>query len=210
MSKEFYLMIVLTAAALLLSGCTITSLVKPKLQVTPMHSTEVSFPKEPKFSYDIRIVGSFFNQNRINNPLGRSTEKALLESFSAYGISDVKKYEKLEPDRIAVIVYLLSPEPSKSGHYFGLPLGLISLATLTIVPYYEETIVPIEVHVIDPHREYDKQIRITRTEYVLGTWLWFPLIFIHKDEENTSTVKLNYQGLRPIFDNIIAEELKNQ
>jgi hypothetical protein len=142
------------------SGCSATlegcyfKLVKPEPQTVSIDSIRALHSNTAKFSYSGLSSGVI--------------EKALLDSLTAYGIHDVIKSEKLEQDRVNIIAYVFDVKPSKISRYIGLPWALISLGTLFVVPNYEEQVYPVEIHVINPSSEYDKQLKIIRSEYDIG------------------------------------------
>lgn len=211
MGKSKLHLLLLISMTLLFQGCQYSKLVKPEPQVRaiePLKSLD-----KPKFSYYI--------YNLHYNRATKDADKALVDSFSAYGISDgisdVIKSEKLERDRINIFVYVLETRNSDIERYIGIPWALISIGTLAAVPNYSKIIHPVEIHIITPNREYDKQVKIIRTEYVTANWVWLPLVFASKDESREDVSygglegmrKLDYLGLRRVFDAIIIETMQD-
>lgn len=206
MDKSKLHLLLLISMTLLFQGC-YNKLVKPEPQVKatkPIKSLD-----KPKFSQYIYTL----HDNRAT----KDAEKALLDSFSAYGISDVIKSEKLERDRVNIFVYVLDKRISEINRYIGIPWALISMGSLFTIPYYGKEIHPVEIHIITPNREYDKQVKIIRTEYVTANWVWLPLVFASKDESREDVSyggregmrKLDYLGLRRVFDAIIIESMQD-
>jgi len=192
--------LLLPVAALLLQGCIYSKLLRPNPQTGPVVLAQALLPDATKFSYSLKMF-----------PTGPA-EKALLDSLSAYGIYDVIKSEQLEQDRVNIIAYNFDAKPNKTDRYVGLPWSLISIGTLFLVPYYNEETRPVEIHVIIPGREYDKQLKIIRTEYVTATWMWLPFLFASDNNEIadvqygwTKPGKFEYLGWRRIFDGVLGE-----
>ncbi len=195
-------MILLT---LTLSGCYM-KLVEPDA---------VSFPGKGtrdfsalKFSYAVlNVEGSVFRGD---------AEQALRAVFEAKGIKDVVRSEKLERDRINIRVYVLQSRPTTLSRYIDFPSGVISAATLFLVPYYMETGSPVEIHVIDPGREPGKQLKIIREEPKFRIVGWLPYLFkmqspTAEDEAYYfisgpgASIKLNNTGLRRVLDRVITD-----
>jgi hypothetical protein len=187
-------------AALLLQGCSYYKLAKPEPQNASIDLAQAVHSNATKFSYSLRVY-----------PTGPA-EKALLDSLSAYGIQDVIKSEKLEQDRVNIIAYNFDAKPNKTDRYVGLPWSLISLGTLFLVPYFNEETRPVEIHVIIPGREYNKQLKIIRTEYVIASRTWLPFLFVSNDKLRedvhygwTKPEKFDYLAWRRIFDGVLRE-----
>jgi hypothetical protein len=207
--SRFRAILLLLVAALLLQGCTYNKLVRPEPQIASTDSVRASRANTAKFAYSTRWFSSDFHGSSA------LIEKALLDSLSAFGIHDVIKSEKLEQDRVNIIAYSLGPEATDTTPYFNvyieIPWALISLGTLFVVPIYGEDIYPVEIHVIIPSREYDKQLKIIRTEYAISSWTWLPFLFMPNDETREDVhygamfKKPDYLGWRRIFDGVVMD-----
>ncbi len=201
--SRFRVILLLLVAALLLQGCTYFKLVRPEPRIVSIDSIRTFRSNTAKFAY---------------SPQGLSSElieKALRDSLTAYGIHDVIKSDKLEQDRINMIAYTLGIKPRYSDFYIKFPWALISIGTLMLVPYYEENIQLVEIHVIIPSRDYDRQLKIIRTEYAIAQWTWLPFLFMSNNETREDVHygvwvnKLNYLGWRRIFDGVVMDLMKD-
>jgi hypothetical protein len=201
-----YRAIILILLVMMLSGCHL-KLVKPAADSVPMKETRDL--SALKFSYAVLNLEDFIRAD---------AEQALLAVFAAKRIKDVIKSEKFEQGRLNVIVYLLQSRQATLSRYVDLPLGIISLGTLFLVPYFAETVHPVEIHVIDPDREPEKQLKIIRTEYEVRVVSWLPYVF--KTGSRTATgedeaysfmtggkaaVNLENAGLRRILEQAIEQ-----
>lgn len=208
MDKSKLHLLLLISMTLLFQGC-YNKLVKPEPQVKA--TKPIKSLGKPKLSYYI------YNLVDKRVTAIEDAEKALLDSFSAYGVSDAIKSEKLEQDRINIFVYVLDKRIGEVDRYIGIPWALVSMGTLFVLPVYGKEIHPVEIHIITPNREYDKQVKIIRTEYVTANWVWLPLIFASKDESREDVSygglegrrKLYYLGLHRIFEAIIIETMQD-
>jgi hypothetical protein len=187
MKIAFHYITAFTIMVLFLSGCYDVRLLKTEPLVAPLNKQKISPSNQRKFSY----AGPYY------------AEKALHDSFFANGISNVKEYEKLEDDRTTILVYTFE-EPTQ---YFWFPWVLVSVATLNIVPINERHSYRVEVNIIDPKKEFDKQIKVIHAGYVTSTWYW--LYWLPSSNMEASIDSVKYEGFRRIFDHIIAEELEN-
>ena len=141
-----------------------------------------------KYSYTLISRHSGMEQLRHIHPTGNATatvvQKAIHDSFSYHGISDVIKSQKLEMDRINIVAYSGS-EPDL-----------------------------IEIHIINPALEHEKQLRIIKTD--------FSAMHLSKDKApddayyqtlRTDMIEkaeqANYLGWRRVFDRILAELERN-
>ncbi|HUK99911.1 MAG TPA: hypothetical protein VLX29_03560, partial [Nitrospirota bacterium] len=168
------------------------------------------------FSYNIYDI---YLGEKISD---RPAEKALLDSFAAFGITDVARSDNAIQDRTNIFVYLYEPIPDEKTSFLEDLLVLISLGTLFIVPSSDVAIHPVEIHLISPQRGYDKQIKVIDTEYAIESTMWLLNIFTPKDDTvrdkhalrekyraRDENDYLAYLGFRRIYDRVIAESLKN-
>jgi hypothetical protein len=196
---------------LMLSGCHI-KLVMPEADGMPTRETKDL--SRFKFSYSV--------SNLDGNAFRRDTEAALLAVFKARGITDVVKSQKFEQDRINIVVYELQSQQTDLSRYIDLPVSLIALGTLFLVPYYYESEHPVEIHLINPAREQDKQITIIRTGYQLKILGWLPHLFRLGNEASTgddeaysfapggkASVKVRNTGLRRILEQVIDQAVRD-
>jgi len=182
----------------------------PGPQTVSSVSNQGSQEESAKFSYYVYFLPDLNNKMKQG-----SIEEALRDSFSGYGISDVIKSEKVEHDRINVFVYEFGEEERMASIIEG-PWFLLSVATLGIVPFYYKPIDPIEIHIITPSRQYDKQIKVIHNEQVTAQWMWLPFLFMPNDETKEDALyrpdyemKLHYVALRRIFNGVILEALRD-
>lgn len=212
--SRFRAILLLLIAALLSQGCTYNKLVRPEPQIASTDSLQSSRANTAKFAYSTRWISS--SEFIVSSGL---IEKALLDSLSAFGIHDVIKSEKLEQDRVNIIAYALGTKTTNTTPYFDFyirfPWTIISLGTLFVVPLYAEEIQPVEIHVIMPSREYDKQLKIIRTEYVISEWTWLPFLFMPNDETREDVhygamfKTPDYLGWRRIFDGVVMDCMRD-
>jgi hypothetical protein len=195
----------------LLVGCYI-KLIEPKAPVSTGKMAEYQ-AKNLKFSYYIN-----------GDDYSHHVEKALLDSFSAFEIHDVIKSEGFAQDRINIIIYALDKkQTTRIGRYVGFSWALVSMVTLYLVPMEGILIYPVEIHLVRPDREVDKQFRSIQTQYVIDGWTWLPLLFKGNQEKgddaayfnfsatkyDTYKEKFEHTGLRRIFDEAIMEAVRD-
>lgn len=195
--------LLLSIAALFLSGCFYTKLVKPEIPIGAPGPAPSSAIDAVRISYKVKGVPSAL--------------KPLLDTFSALGIQDVKESEKTEKGRITLLVYPLEVKSGKTDRYIGFPWGVVSFATLCLVPYHFEEIRPVEIYVIDPAREYDKQISVVRTEYETTNWMWMPFLLSSgvstggdvAHGTGSALDKVIYTAWRRMYTQVVADALKS-
>jgi len=185
----------LAALVLLIPGCYISSIVEPGQHVAEKDFVETAQHRVQRYTYDFRLYAR----------AEHAAEQALLDSFTAHKISNVRKSDKLEPNSINIIVYLLQTYPAQEIHFYDVPWAFVSFGTLTLIPLYSKAAHPIEIHLVNPSEEYNNQIRVVRTQYVAGMWIWLPVAFMHRETDDA----VAYQGWRRVFDHLIDEHLLN-
>ena len=220
------LTIILLIFSLIFHGCLYYKLAGPRQEKNLREVKTTSH----KYAYSVksRYAGSLRRGKPADNivPL-YVVENALHDSFSYHGIYDVIGSEKLETDRINIIVYS-GYEPDLAGDNILLralyiPWGLVTLATFGFVPNYAVMNYPVEIHIINPVLENDKQLKILQINYSVAQWWWFPFAFVSNDntpedvyyrslrtDDIGKVKKIDYLGWRRIFDRVIAEMERNQ
>jgi hypothetical protein len=215
------LLIIMVICSLIFQGCIRFKLVGPPQE-------EKVKPASHKYAYTLKSRYIYAGGPRRGD---RSEDMALLsvvgkalhDSFAYHGISDVIKSEKLETDRINIVAYI-GGEPDLAGdsillNVLYIPWSLVTLATLGLVPMYGVTNIPVEIHILDPAREHDRQLRIIHTNYDVAQWWWFPFAFMSNDNTPTDIYyhgygigkveKIDYLGWRRVFDRVLVELERN-
>jgi hypothetical protein len=216
------LSIILLAFSLIFQGCLYYKLAGPAQEEKSIKTKTTSH----KYAYTVKI--RYTGNLRRGMPAGNYVpvfvvENALHDSFSHHGIYDVIKSEKLEADRINIVAYS-GYEPDLAADNILLralyiPWGLVTLATFGLVPNYGVMNYPVEIHIINPVLEHDKQLKIIQTNYNVAHWWWFPFAFVSNDNtpedvyyganDYAKVKKIDYLGWRRIFDRVIAEMERN-
>jgi hypothetical protein len=203
----------LVVAMVFMTGCYIKLLNPEPPAVTndPLKACSLNGLKVSYYIYDLRTKYS---------PVGENVEKILLESFSACGIRDTIKSDRLEKDRISMIVYVLDYKYDKN--FLSDLWGLVSFATLFIVPDHVSIIQPAEIYFILPHKESKQQLKAVQMDARFAHWTWLPLLFKTLSDEvlpdasyfvfpdRDAELRITRLGFRNIFDRALMDLGKDQ
>lgn len=226
----------LLISSLMFQGCGSYSRLtspKPEEKLTAIATT----PHKYAYTLKIRLYADVEGQERppsfSEHERLSDAEKALLDSLSSHGIRDIIKSDKIENDRISIVVYdrnMSRRDEGNIGNILLVPIYIswfiVSFLTVGLVPLYKESNYPVEIHIINPVLERNKQLRIIQTEYSSVSWIWMPFAFktidnIPEDVEYSSSMRyqqdakdkehdIQYLGWRRIFDRVIGEVEGNQ
>lgn len=198
-----------------LTSCEYNRIVKPEADFRLDKQSYSHKEHNAKYSYNI------YHLHQIVNSI-KPVEKALLDSFETFEITDVVKTDNVIQDRTCIFVYIFEPISDSRSGIVDEWWFLISLGTLFTVPYYSIGSSPVEIHLINQQKGNDNKIRIIKTEFTTELIMWSPFVFKSEEEavRNKHTLYekyrakneyeyLDYIGFRRIFDRIIAESLKN-
>ena len=211
-------------SSLMLQGCGVYfKVTSPKQE----EKLTVFTTSHHKYAYTLKKRSELpFTKERLSVDIQRSAtaKKALLDSFSSHGISEIIESGDLRNDRINIVVYEgLEPEDDAGTillRFIYIPWTLISIVTFFLVPHYSADDCPVEIHIINPALDRDKQLNIIQTKYSFDRWIWLPFFFRWSDNvpedvyyvsvrtmggDSKPLDKIDYIGWRRIFDRVIAE-----
>lgn len=133
--------------------------------------------------------------------------ESLRDSLSEYGVADVIESDVYHQDRININVYVMSVVGSDETKYTVVPLSLISAATYFLIPIYDRSKTPVEIHVVDERLARSEQVKIVQTHYTVRQIVWLPLMAVSglDGAETHYGRNLSYEGMRRVFDNTLSQ-----
>jgi hypothetical protein len=137
-------------------------------------------------------------------------EAALRASLAAHGVGEARPADAIAPGWLHLSIHLLPRDATWASRCLMWPWGLLTVATLGLVPYSAEQEVRVEIYAVSDASG-GPRVRTLRTGYaVASTVSWF----VRPDEPGDFPAKVKsreqratYVALRRVFDAAIADLL---
>jgi hypothetical protein len=136
---------------------------------------------------------------------------AILEArLLARGASEVSRVEEPVPGEAEIDLFLVGDRATPLTRWTSFPLGLVTIATVGLVPHREAHEHVIELHAVLPRAPPGRRVRVARRSYVDVTWIWLPLAFTRDAPAGGSAAeqrRVHEEGLARAIDEALDEVL---
>jgi hypothetical protein len=104
-----------------------------------------------------------------------AVEPILIERLVARGIKVINA--AADSDRLTVSARYRGSQDTTLTRWLKMPWSLVSLVSLTLIPYRGAREAEVEVQLVNPHAVKDRRIRTARVSCETSAWTWLPLAF---------------------------------
>jgi len=105
---------------------------------------------------------------------GDPVERILFERLLARGATVISA-STADLNRLTISGRYRGRQRTALTRWLGMTWSLVSLASLTLIPYRDANEAEVEVQLVNPHAVKDRRIRTVHVSCETSMWIWLPL-----------------------------------